>query len=178
MNATMQQSNARTTKVQGTARMASLRPQPVRAPRRALAPRAAAVEAPTKVSQEVVDKCVNAIRFLAIDAVNKAKSGHPGLPMGAAPMSYVLFNETMKYNPKNPAWANRDRFVLSAGHGSMLQYALMHLVGYDSVQVLICSCAALLVIFVFSIAATPRRWMTSSSSASGNQRPQVTPRTF
>eukprot|EP00775_Hariotina_reticulata_P010462 gene10462-10620_t len=134
MNATMQQSNARTAKVQGTARMASLRPQPVRAPRRALAPRAAAVEAATKISQEVVDKCVNAIRFLAIDAVNKAKSGHPGLPMGAAPMSYVLFNETMKYNPKNPAWANRDRFVLSAGHGSMLQYALMHLVGYDSVQ--------------------------------------------
>jgi transketolase len=81
-----------------------------------------------------VDKCVNAIRFLAIDAVNKAKSGHPGLPMGAAPMSYVLFNEAMRYNPKNPAWANRDRFVLSAGHGSMLQYALMHLVGYDSVS--------------------------------------------
>lgn len=88
-----------------------------------------------QVSQETVDKCVNAIRFLAIDAVNKAKSGHPGLPMGAAPMSYVLFNEAMKYNPKNPAWANRDRFVLSAGHGSMLQYALMHLVGYDSVTV-------------------------------------------
>jgi transketolase len=88
-----------------------------------------------QVSQETVDKCVNAIRFLAIDAVNKAKSGHPGLPMGAAPMSYVLFNEAMKYNPKNPAWANRDRFVLSAGHGSMLQYSLMHLVGYDSVSV-------------------------------------------
>ena len=87
------------------------------------------------MSQEVVDKCVNAIRFLAIDAVNKAKSGHPGLPMGAAPMSYVLFNETMNFNPKNPAWFNRDRFVLSAGHGSMLQYALMHLVGYDSVSV-------------------------------------------
>jgi transketolase len=97
-------------------------------------PRAAAVQAPAKVSQELVDKCVNAIRFLAIDAVNKAKSGHPGLPMGAAPMSYVLFNEAMTYNPKNPAWFNRDRFVLSAGHGSMLQYSLMHLVGYDSVQ--------------------------------------------
>lgn len=87
-----------------------------------------------KVSEELVNKCVNAIRFLAIDAVNKAKSGHPGLPMGAAPMSYVLFNEAMTYNPKNPQWFNRDRFVLSAGHGSMLQYALMHLVGYDSVQ--------------------------------------------
>lgn len=174
----MQQSNARTAKVQGTARMASLRPQPVRAPRRALAPRAAAVEAATKISQEVVDKCVNAIRFLAIDAVNKAKSGHPGLPMGAAPMSYVLFNETMKYNPKNPAWANRDRFVLSAGHGSMLQYALMHLVGYDSVQVLICSNAASFV-YCNCLCAAPRcRWTTSSSSASGNQGPQGTPRTF
>ena len=107
---------------------------PVRSTRLA-APRAAAAEVATSVSQEVVDKCVNAIRFIAIDAVNKAKSGHPGLPMGAAPMSYVLFNEAMTYNPKNPAWFNRDRFVLSAGHGSMLQYALMHLVGYDSVQV-------------------------------------------
>lgn len=92
-------------------------------------------QAPPKVSQEVIDKCVNAIRFLAIDAVNKAKSGHPGLPMGAAPMAYVVFNEAMRFNPKNPNWFNRDRFVLSAGHGSMLQYAMMHLVGYDSVSV-------------------------------------------
>ncbi|WIA08548.1 hypothetical protein OEZ85_007980 [Tetradesmus obliquus] len=131
MNATMQKQQAR---LQAPKAAAHPRVQSVRAPaRRSVVPRAAAVEAPTKVSQETVDKCVNAIRFLAIDAVNKAKSGHPGLPMGAAPMSYVLFNEAMKYNPKNPAWANRDRFVLSAGHGSMLQYALMHLVGYDSV---------------------------------------------
>lgn len=115
---------------------------PVRSARLA-APKAAAAEVATTVSQEVVDKCVNAIRFLAIDAVNKAKSGHPGLPMGAAPMSYVLFNETMKFNPKNPAWFNRDRFVLSAGHGSMLQYALMHLVGYDSVTVSVIVCAFL-----------------------------------
>jgi transketolase len=92
------------------------------------------VETVETVSQETIDKCVNAIRFLAIDAVNKAKSGHPGLPMGAAPMSYVLFNEVMRYNPKNPYWFNRDRFVLSAGHGSMLQYALMHLFGFESVQ--------------------------------------------
>jgi hypothetical protein len=99
-----------------------------------IAPKAAAAEVAT-VNQETVMKCVNAIRFLAIDGVNKAKSGHPGLPMGAAPMSYVLFNEFMNFNPKNPAWFNRDRFVLSAGHGSMLQYALMHLVGYDSVSV-------------------------------------------
>jgi len=77
--------------------------------------------------------CVNSIRFLAIDAVEKAKSGHPGLPMGAAPMAFVLWDRFMRFNPKNPKWVNRDRFVLSAGHGCMLQYALMHLVGYDSV---------------------------------------------
>lgn len=88
-----------------------------------------------QVSKETVDKCVNAIRFLAIDAVNKAKSGHPGMPMGCAPMGYILFNEVMKFNPKNPYWFNRDRFVLSAGHGSMFQYALLHLAGFDSVKV-------------------------------------------
>jgi transketolase len=133
MNATMQCQNTRTA-VQG--RVACRRQAaPLRAPRRSIVPRATAVQAPPKVSQEVVDKCVNAIRFLAIDAVNKAKSGHPGLPMGAAPMSYVLFNETMRFNPKNPNWFNRDRFVLSAGHGSMLQYAMMHLVGFDSVTI-------------------------------------------
>jgi transketolase len=78
---------------------------------------------------------INAIRFLAIDAVEKAKSGHPGLPMGAAPMAYVLWDRFMRYNPKNPKWFNRDRFVLSAGHGCMLQYALLHLFGYDSVTI-------------------------------------------
>lgn len=78
-----------------------------------------------------MDKCVNAIRFLSIDAVNKAKSGHPGMPMGCAPMGYVLFNEVMKLNPKNPQWFNRDRFVLSAGHGSMFLYSLLHLSGFD-----------------------------------------------
>lgn len=93
-----------------------------------------AVAAPA-ISRELQDKCVNAIRFVAIDAVNKSKSGHPGMPMGCAPMGYVLWNETMKYNPKNPAWVNRDRFVLSAGHGSMFQYAMLHLTGYDSVSV-------------------------------------------
>lgn len=92
-----------------------------------------AVAAPAKVSKELVDKCVNAIRFLAIDAINKSKSGHPGMPMGCAPMGYILYNEVMKYNPKNPNWFNRDRFVLSAGHGSMFQYSLMHLTGYDAV---------------------------------------------
>ncbi len=77
--------------------------------------------------------CINSIRFLAVDAVEKAKSGHPGLPMGAAPMAFVLWDQFLKINPKNPKWFNRDRFVLSAGHGCMLQYALMHLAGYDSV---------------------------------------------
>ncbi|MEP0871128.1 transketolase [Trichocoleus desertorum AS-A10] len=83
--------------------------------------------------QSLDELCINSIRFLAIDAVEKAKSGHPGLPMGAAPMAYVLWDRFMRFNPKNPYWFNRDRFVLSAGHGSMLQYALLHLAGYDSV---------------------------------------------
>ncbi len=74
---------------------------------------------------------INTIRFLAVDAVQKANSGHPGLPMGAAPMAYVLWQQFMKFNPRNPKWVDRDRFVLSAGHGCMLQYALLHLTGYD-----------------------------------------------
>ncbi|MFN4195914.1 MAG: transketolase [Thermosynechococcus sp.] len=87
------------------------------------------------VTQSLDELCINAIRFLAIDAVQKANSGHPGLPMGAAPMAYVLWNQFMRYNPKNPRWFNRDRFVLSAGHGCMLQYALLYLTGYDSVTI-------------------------------------------
>ncbi len=73
----------------------------------------------------------NAIRFLAIDAVEAAKSGHPGMPMGMADIAEVLWNDFLRHNPKNPKWFNRDRFVLSNGHGSMLQYALLHLSGYD-----------------------------------------------
>lgn len=65
---------------------------------------------------------INTARILAIDGVQKANSGHPGLPMGAAPMGHVLWAHQMRYNPKNPLWANRDRFILSAGHGCMLQY--------------------------------------------------------
>jgi len=79
--------------------------------------------------------CVNSIRFLAIDAINKSNSGHPGLPMGAAPMAYALWDRVLRHNPKNPQWFNRDRFVLSAGHGCMLLYALLHLSGYDSVTI-------------------------------------------
>ncbi|MBD2040873.1 transketolase [Microcoleus sp. FACHB-672] len=86
-------------------------------------------------TQSLEELCINSIRFLAVDAVEKAKSGHPGLPMGAAPMAFVLWDRFMRYNPKNPKWFNRDRFVLSAGHGSMLQYALLYLMGFDSVTI-------------------------------------------
>ena len=83
------------------------------------------------VTTELDQLCINTIRALAIDAVQKAKSGHPGLPLGAAPMAYVLWTRFMRYNPKNPKWENRDRFLLSAGHGCMLLYALLYLTGYD-----------------------------------------------
>ena len=75
--------------------------------------------------------CINTIRTLAMDAVQKAGSGHPGLPMGAAPMAYVLWTRFLRHNPANPDWPDRDRFILSAGHGSMLLYSLLHLTGYD-----------------------------------------------
>jgi transketolase len=80
---------------------------------------------------ELDQLCINTIRTLSIDAVQKAKSGHPGLPLGAAPMAYVLWTRFLRHNPKNPKWDNRDRFLLSAGHGSMLLYSLLHLTGYD-----------------------------------------------
>ena len=75
--------------------------------------------------------CVNTIRTLAMDTVQKANSGHPGMPMGAAAMGYVLWTRFLRHNPANPQWPGRDRFVLSAGHGSALLYALLHLTGYD-----------------------------------------------
>src|SRR6476659_9838696 len=74
----------------------------------------------------------NAIRALAMDAVEAAKSGHPGLPMGAADIATVLFTRFLKFDPSDPAWSDRDRFVLSAGHGSMLIYAVLHLLGYEA----------------------------------------------
>merc|ERR1712157_7537 len=92
---------------------------------------AAVAAAPPQVTDEVIEKCINAIRFLSIDGVESANSGHPGLPMGCAPMAYVLWNEIMNHNPSNPKWINRDRFILSAGHGSMLVYSLLHLTGYN-----------------------------------------------
>ena len=75
--------------------------------------------------------CVNTLRFLAVDQVEQARSGHPGLPLGAAPMAYVLWDRILRHNPRNPKWSNRDRFLLSAGHGSALLYSLLHLFGYD-----------------------------------------------
>jgi transketolase len=83
---------------------------------------------------EVSDaEMANAIRFLAIDAVEQAKSGHPGMPMGMADVATVLFTRFLKFDPADPAWPDRDRFVLSAGHGSMLLYALLYLTGYEGV---------------------------------------------
>ncbi len=77
----------------------------------------------------------NAIRALAMDAVQQANSGHPGLPMGAADVATVLFSQFLKFDPADPKWPDRDRFVLSAGHGSMLMYALLYLTGYKSVSI-------------------------------------------
>ncbi len=82
--------------------------------------------------QSIEQLSINTIRTLSLDAVQKAESGHLGLPLGCAPMAYVLWTKFLKHNPKNPKWFNRDRFVLSAGHGSMLLYSLLHLTGYDS----------------------------------------------
>jgi len=82
---------------------------------------------PTKLDQ----LCINTIRMLSVDGVQKANSGHPGMPMGAAAMAYILWTRFLRHNPQNPGWADRDRFVLSAGHGSMLLYSLLHLSGYD-----------------------------------------------
>ncbi len=81
--------------------------------------------------QSIDSLCINTIRTISIDAIQKANSGHPGLPMGAAPFAYVLFQKHLKFNPRNPDFFDRDRFVLSAGHGSMLLYSLLHLYGYD-----------------------------------------------
>jgi transketolase len=94
------------------------------------------MSAPIQESDEIANTdldqlCINTIRTLSLDAVQKAESGHPGLPLGAAPMAYVLWTRFLRHNPKNPKWENRDRFLLSAGHGSMLLYSLLYLTGYD-----------------------------------------------
>jgi transketolase len=90
-----------------------------------------APDAQVQLHPALDELCVNTLRFLCVDAVQNAESGHPGMPLGAAPMAYVLWTRFLDHAPANPAWADRDRFVLSAGHGSMLLYALLHLTGYD-----------------------------------------------
>src|SRR5207248_3295917 len=86
-------------------------------------------------SRDAHDRMANAIRALAMDAVEQGKSGHPGLPMGAADIATVLFTRFLKFDPSDPAWPDRDRLVLSAGHGSMLIYALLHLLGYEKITI-------------------------------------------
>ncbi|NTV43493.1 MAG: hypothetical protein HGA63_09370, partial [Syntrophobacteraceae bacterium] len=82
------------------------------------------------MNPDLEEKCINTIKFLAVDAVQKANSGHPGMPMEASALAYVLWSRLMRYNPANPQWQNRDRFILSACNGSMLLYAMLHLTGY------------------------------------------------
>ena len=89
------------------------------------------MSAPTRTDATLATQAANTIRFLAVDAVEKARSGHPGMPMGMADAAYVLWSRYLRLDPRDPAWPGRDRFVLSAGHGSMLLYALLHLSGYD-----------------------------------------------
>jgi transketolase len=97
----------------------------------ASAPRSAPPSSSSSSGQSLEDLCINAIRVLAMDAVQKADSGHPGTPMALAPLAYVLWTKHLRYNPANPSWLNRDRFVLSAGHASMLLYSVLYLTGYD-----------------------------------------------
>ena len=85
----------------------------------------------TETQLDLDQLCINAIRVLSMDAVQKADSGHPGTPMALAPLAYVLWSRHLKYNPANPDWVDRDRFVLSAGHASMLLYSVLYLTGYD-----------------------------------------------
>src|SRR5437763_14387519 len=97
----------------------------------ATAPRPATTSGSPGSGQSLEDLCINAIRVLAMDAVQKADSGHPGTPMALAPLAYVLWTQHLRYNPQDPHWMNRDRFVLSAGHASMLLYSVLYLTGYD-----------------------------------------------
>jgi transketolase len=101
----------------------------------AQSPRTGAADATMAASRAEHDRMANAIRALAMDAVEQAKSGHPGLPMGAADIATVLFTRFLKFDPADPAWPDRDRFVLSAGHGSMLIYAVLHLLGYERMTI-------------------------------------------
>src|SRR5205823_2011180 len=91
----------------------------------------ASMDTQLKAAQQIDQLCINTIRTLAMDAVQKADSGHPGTPMALAPLAYVLFTRHMHHNPADPSWPNRDRFVLSCGHASMLLYSALYLSGYD-----------------------------------------------
>src|SRR6266853_6736977 len=95
------------------------------------APRAADSSPPSGSGQSLEDLCIDAIRVLSMDAVQKADSGHPGTPMALAPLAYVLWTQHLRYNPADPNWLDRDRFVLSAGHASMLLYSVLYLTGYE-----------------------------------------------
>jgi transketolase len=97
----------------------------------ATAPGSPASASPSGTAQSLEDLCINAIRVLAMDAVQKADSGHPGTPMALAPLAYALWTQHLRYNPADPKWLNRDRFVLSAGHASMLLYSVLYLTGYE-----------------------------------------------
>src|SRR5204863_2317871 len=87
--------------------------------------------APPRNDVHLEQLAINTIRFLALDAVEKAKSGHPGMPMGMADAAFILWTRFLRYQPQDPSWPDRDRFVLSAGHGSLLLYCMLHLAGYD-----------------------------------------------
>src|ERR1041384_8383483 len=97
----------------------------------ATAPRSASSSSSSPAGQSLEQLCINAIRVLAMDAVQKADSGHPGTPMALAPLAYALWPQHLRYNPNDPHWLNRDRFVLSGGHASMLLYSVLYLTGYD-----------------------------------------------
>src|SRR5688572_11441054 len=94
------------------------------------APRSSPAKKQSSSGRSLEDLCINAIRVLSMDAVQKANSGHPGTPMALAPLAYVLYTRIMRHNPANPDWEDRDRFVLSAGHASMLLYSMLYLTGY------------------------------------------------
>src|SRR6266542_6031284 len=115
----------------GVRELSGLEPPAWSPPRNKIGRVAKAREPVSTVRKSVDELCVDTMRTLAIDAVQKAESGHPGLPLGAAPMAYILWQKHLKHNPRDPEWPDRDRFVLSAGHGCMLLYCLLHLTGYD-----------------------------------------------
>src|ERR1700749_5086548 len=95
---------------------------------------AASASSSASEKSDIDELCINTIRTLSMDAVQKANSGHPGTPMALAPVAYALWQQFLRYDPKEPTWPNRDRFVLSAGHGSMLLYTLLHLSGVGAVD--------------------------------------------